>query len=104
MRASLSEAQWQQVTEGQITAPDGTRYQRRSTKTKRRTCDEHIAAGSPLVLYYWAGGQLDWCDGSDAQSAWAGARGSVTQDPRLKGDLEWTAGLWERDDGQQLGV
>jgi hypothetical protein len=98
----LSEAQWFSVTDGEVMGPDGTRYVRRSTKAKRRACDELLTAGSPLVLYYYGGGQLEWTDGDDATSAWAATRSAVTTEPRLRGDLEWTAGVWQSDDGRAL--
>lgn len=103
MRADLSSSQWGAVEHGRLTAPDGTSYVRRTTRTKRRTCDGLVAAGAPLVLYYWAGGQLDWCDGPEAGEAWADVRGAVTaQEPRPEKRMEWTAGLWEDADGQQI--
>src|SRR5262245_34696053 len=42
----------------------------------------------PLVLYYWAGGQLDLFDGDDVRREWASVRGQVTAEPRLRGELE----------------
>ena len=102
VRTDLSEAQWDSVAHGEIVGPDGVKYVRRSTKAKRRACDDLLSSGSPLVLYYWAGGQLDWHDGEDAESAWAATRASVTIEPRLRGDLEWTAGVWQSEDGRAL--
>lgn len=94
--------QWDSVARGEIVGPDGVAYARLSTKATRRDCDELLAAGSPLVLHYWAGGQLDWYDGDDAGSAWAGCRTAVTTEPRRRGDLEWTAGVWSSYDGRAL--
>lgn len=102
VRADLSESQWDSVTHGEIIGPDGAKYVRRSTKVKRRDCDDLLNSGSPLVLYYWAGGQLDWHDGDNAGSAWATARASVTTEPRSRGSLEWTAGVWLSEDGRAL--
>lgn len=102
MRADLSVSQWDSVTHGEIVGPDGATYVRRSTKAKRRDCDDLLGAGSPLVMYYWAGGQLDWHDGDEAEGAWAAVRGSVTTQPRLRGDVEWTAGVWQTENGRSL--
>ena len=102
VRTDLSEAQWDSVTHGEIVGPDGPKYVRRSTKAKRRDCDDLLGAGAPPVLYYWAGGQLDWHDGDDAGGVWESARASVTTEPRLRGDLEWTAGVWQSEDGRAL--
>jgi hypothetical protein len=102
MHADLAETEWDSVGAGRIDGPDGTTYVRASTRAKRGACDVLIASGSPLVQHYWAGGQLDWYDGDDALAAWASARRQVTQEPRPRGDLEWTAGIWRSDDGREL--
>jgi hypothetical protein len=94
MRVDLSRTQWDAITAGQITDPGGTRWTRRSTRAERTVCDQLIRAGSPLVLYYYAGGRLDWLDAADAGEGWNQLRAVVTSRPRLRGDLEWTAGLW----------
>jgi hypothetical protein len=101
VRADLSVTQWNAVAQGQIVAPDGTMYVRRTTKAKRRDCDALLADGAPLVLYYWAEGQLDWFDGNDTKDAWMNVRPAVTSEPRQRG-LEWTAGAWESQDGKTL--
>lgn len=103
MRRDLSEQHVHEPEQGWLVAPDGRRYFRRSTKTKRREADELIAEGAPLVLYYWAGDQLDWCDGDDARDEWRVVRPSVvTGEPSRKGDIEWTAGRWEDEEGRLL--
>ena len=65
MRTELGDDQWLELDQGRLTGPDGRVYQRRGTLAKRRRCEEAVAAGVPLVLRYWAGGQLDWYDGDD---------------------------------------
>ncbi|HEX6876463.1 MAG TPA: hypothetical protein VF165_12450 [Nocardioidaceae bacterium] len=65
MRTDLSEQQWDAVVEGQLIAPDGTRYVRRTTKTKRQTCESLLGEGAPLVLFYRAG--VSWT-GSTAKT------------------------------------
>lgn len=103
MRVDLA-AQLRAMERGEFTAPDGAAFVRLGTRTKRRVCDEAISQGSPLVLYYWAGGQLDWFDGDDAAHEWAAVRGQVTaQQPQMRGELEWTAGLW-RANGDRSAV
>jgi hypothetical protein len=102
MRRRLGEEQIEQVTAGQLTVPDGTTYTRRTTRTGRRTCDEMIGNGSPLVIYYWAAAQLDYFDGPDAELGWRAVRSAVTQHPRLGGDVEYTAGIWKDYDGRGL--
>lgn len=99
----LSGEQWDAVTEAaQLTGPDGVQYTRRTTKTKRSTCDDLVRSGAPLVLYCWAGGQFDWFDGDDALAQWASVRKRVTsQEPRRDGKIEWTAGIWNGEAGQQ---
>ena len=95
MHADLAPTQWGSITSGFVIDPGGTRWSRRSTKAKRSACEQLIAHGAPLVLYYYAGGQLDWFDGGDASSQWQLLRTSVTSAPRLRGQLEWTAGIWD---------
>jgi hypothetical protein len=104
MRVDLAASQFTAVERGQLTAPDGVVFVRRGTRAKRRVCDEAIAQGSPLVLYYWAGEQLDWFDGDDARDEWTSIRGRVTSEPRLRGELEWTAGLWHANDDRAVVV
>ncbi len=103
MRVGLSERQWDSVAGGELTGPDGVRYRRRTTRAKRRDADGLIASGVPLVLYYWAGGQLDWFDGDDASAVWRDVRAHlVTADPRPGRQVQWTAGRWENDNGRAV--
>jgi hypothetical protein len=103
MRADLSERQLLEPEQGQLIGPDQRRFTRRTTRAKRREVDELIADGAPLILYYWGGGQLEWFDGADAETQWQAVRSAVTaQEPRRRGDLEWTAGRWEDDDARPL--
>ena len=74
-------------------------FTRRSSRLKRREADALLAAGTPVVLYDYASGLLEWCDGDDALMAWAAMRGSFTSDtPRPRGDVVWTGGVWESVD------
>lgn len=105
MRVDLAKVQLNAMERGQLVAPDGTVFVRRSTRAKRRACDEAIENGWPLLLYYWAGNQLDWLDGEDAQREWQTVRSRVTvAEPRPRGDLEWTAGFWTADGDRRLVV
>jgi hypothetical protein len=103
VRLDLDDKQWNEIGQGQLIGPDTRRYSRRTTRTKRREADGLIADGAPLVLYYWAGDQLAWFDGADAQEQWQAVRPDVTsEEPRRRGDIEWTAGRWEDEDGRPL--
>ena len=103
MSVDLSGEQWEAVTnEARLRAPGGVEYLRRTAKTRRGTCDELVAWGAPLVLYYWAGGQLEWFEGAEARQQWVAVRRAVTtREPRGDGSLEWTAGVWDGADGQK---
>jgi hypothetical protein len=99
----LADSQWDAVLQGEVASPDGTQFRRRSTRTKRKDCDALIAEGVPVVLYYWAGGQLDWLDPDEAKQRWPEVRPAVTSEPtKPRGELQWTAGIWTSDDGSQL--
>ena len=99
----MADQQWREVEQGRLLGPDERRYTRRTTRTKRKEVDRLVAQGGPLVLFCWAGDQLDWFDGADAQDQWRVVRARVTSDePRRKGDIEWTAGCWEDEDGRSL--
>lgn len=103
MNTDLADDQWEAVGRGELTAPDGVRYVRRTTRAKRRDCDVLISEGTSLVLFYWAGGQLDWLDGTDADKGWREVRAAVTSNLQPpKGDLQWTAGIWESYESQQI--
>jgi hypothetical protein len=103
VRLDLDDKQWNEIGQGQLIGPDTRRYSRRTTRTKRREADGLIADGAPLVLHYWAGDQLAWFDGADAQEQWQAIRPDVTsEEPRRRGDIEWTAGRWEDEDGRPL--
>ncbi len=95
MRTSLAPAQWDSVAEGVLRGPAGATFTRRSSRIKRREADALIAAGTPLVLYDYGGGRLDWCDGDDARGAWDEVRGALVSDtPRPRGTMLWTGGVW----------
>jgi hypothetical protein len=102
VRISLAETQWEAITTGQILGPGEVRWSRRSSRTKRAVCQQRIAEGAPLVLYNFAGGQLDWFSGSDAVEQWGVVRTAVTPSPRRRGDLEWAAGIWVDDADNSL--
>jgi hypothetical protein len=103
VRHDLDEKNWHEVEQGRLIGPDGRGYTRRTTRAKRKQGDALLADGAPLVLFYWAGDQLQWFDGRDAQEQWQAVRPHVTsEEPRRKGDVEWTAGRWEDEDGRPL--
>ncbi|GGF58224.1 hypothetical protein GCM10011519_35090 [Marmoricola endophyticus] len=88
---------------GTLSGADGRTYTRRSTRMSRRRADALIASGTPVVLDE---GLLTWCDGDDAQAAWARERAYViatapTFEQRAK-HYVWTAGSWESDDGSSI--
>ncbi len=104
MQVDLDESEWSAVAHGELTGPDGVRYLRRTTRTKRREADELVQAGTPLVLAYWSGARLVWHDGVDAAEAWQEVRAHVTSSephPNRK-HVVWTAGSW--DDGDNRSV
>lgn len=99
MKAELSIEQWEAVDSGSLEGPDGRRYQRRSTRMRRRQVDDLLAVGLPLVLYRYGGQQLTWFDGEDVAAAWNTARPRLTAStPRPDGDVIWTAGEWVSED------
>lgn len=102
MQRAISE-QWEAIASGELTSPDGRTYRRRTTRASRRTGDALIAAGSPLVLCWWAGDQLDWFDGRDATQRWQQVRSALTaQQPRVGREVVWTGGAWSDDDGRTV--
>ncbi len=110
MRRDLSAEQWSAVEEGQLTAPDGRTYHRRSTRLGRRVAADLVLAGCPVVTHWPGGGpgwtRVVWHDGNDAVAAWSGARADVTGDtPRPRsGRAVVTAGRWESPDGDAVAV
>jgi hypothetical protein len=110
VRQDVSDEQWNAVEEGELAAPSGTFYSRRTTRMKRKDADSLVASGCPVVTY-WPGGlpemtRVVWHDGEDAREVWAGARAEVTSDaphPPRRGAVA-TAGRWESVDGQALLV
>jgi hypothetical protein len=105
VRASLAEQQWDAVESGQLTSLAGQRFTRGSSCIKRRDADALIAAGVPLVLYWYGGRQLDYFDGSDAVKQWQAVRSALTsQAPQIGGDVVWTGGRWAGDDDREMLV
>ena len=99
----MGKDQWETVTGGELTGPDGRTYRRRTTRANRGIGDELIGAGSPLVLYYWAGDQLDWFDDQDAVERWRQVRSALTtMPPRVGKDVVWAGGAWADDDGHSV--
>jgi hypothetical protein len=106
----LSAGQRNAVEEGELLAPSGTRYTRRTTRMKRKEAASLVEAGYPVVTY-WPGGLPEktrtiWHDGQDARAAWESARGQVASDiPRPpSGGAVITAGRWESPTGEDLLV
>ena len=105
VRVSLGEQQWDTVQCGQLINPAGVRFERRSTRLKRAQADALIAAGAPLILYWYGGRQLDYFDGSDAVQQWRAVRPVVTtQAPQLGGGVVWSGGRWVSDEDQEVLV
>lgn len=103
MRVGLAEEQWDAVVEGHLTSPAGVRFVRCSSRIKRRDADAMITAGVPLLLYYYGGGQLDYCDGDEAVQQWEALRGAlVSQEPQPRGEVLWTGGRWVSESGDEL--
>ena len=104
MRRDLVEEHWDEMAQGWLAGPDAHRYARRTTRSKRKDADRLVEQGAPLVLFYWAGARLEWFDGVDAHAQWQVVRPHVTGEPRGRGDVEWTAGRWEDEEGHPLLV
>ena len=103
----LADEQWRAIESGQLIAPEGTVYHRRTTRTRRQDADALVASGAPLICYWYGGGQLDWHNGDDARAAWARLRPRVTaQTPRpdSSGAPVWTAGRWDSSNGHTILV
>jgi hypothetical protein len=106
----LSDEQWDAVDGGQLIAPTGITYTRRTTRMKRKDAASLVEAGFPVVTY-WPGGlpektRIVWHDGEEAKAAWESARAEVTGDsPRPpRGGSMVTAGRWESPGGDTLLV
>ncbi len=106
MQIDLAESQWSAVAKAELTGPDGVRYLRRTTRTKRRDADELVQAGTPVVVYYWAGGQLFWHDGADAVETWRELRSHMTSsEPQpTRKHMVWTVGVWDDGDNRSILV
>jgi hypothetical protein len=110
VRQDLSDGQWNAVEAGELTAPSGTSYSRRTTRMKLKEAGLLVHAGCPVVTY-WPGGMPEmtrviWHDGENARAAWESARGEVTSNtprPRPSGAVA-TAGRWESPGGEALLV
>jgi hypothetical protein len=110
VRQDLSHDQWNAAEAGELTAPSGTTYSRRTTRMKRKDATSLVESGCPVVTY-WPGGlpemtRVVWHDGEDARAAWESARGQVTSDtprPPYSGAAV-TAGRWESPGGEALLV
>jgi hypothetical protein len=47
--------------------------------------------------------QLEWFDGEEARVEWQCVRRHfITEDPHGNGDIEWTGGRWEDEEGRLL--
>ena len=105
VRRDLSEEHWGEVEQGWLAGPDARRYARRTTRSTRRDADRLVEEGAPLVLFYWAGARLEWFDGVEAHAQWQAVRPDVVAgEPRGGGDVEWTAGRWEDEEGRPILV
>jgi hypothetical protein len=110
VRQDLSNDQWHAVEAGEVTAPSGTRYSRRTTRMKRKDAASLVESGSAVVIY-WPGGlsemtRVVWHDGADATAAWESARAELISDPPRppsRGAVA-TAGRWESAAGDDLLV
>ena len=107
MQCELGEEQWRASDTGELYAPDGTRYLRGSTRTKRKAVDALVSSGSPVVTY-WPGGlpehtHVVWHDGEDAQRVWHEARPALMSGPvRMDKGTVATAGIWNCDAGDVI--
>lgn len=110
MRQDLSDDQWNAIEAGELTAPSGASYSRRTTRMKRKEATSLVEAGCPVVTY-WPGGvpemtRVIWHDGEDAPAAWESARSDITSEsPRATSSgAVATAGRWESPGGGDLLV
>ena len=64
-----------------------------------------VAAGAPLLIYWFGGGRLDWCADADAITQWQQLRAEVVSrapSPGHRKEPAWTVGRWESSDGLPL--
>lgn len=89
-----------------VETPDGVRWFPAGSRLKRAAIDELIASGTPLVISWFGGGQLDWYTGDDATVAWSSRRDSFTTDANrlVKKRLLWTGALLRTQDLEQKAV
>jgi hypothetical protein len=104
VRRELSDRDWNARGHGQLDAPDGRTYHRRTTRMSRGEVEALVEAGSPVVTYL-PGGRVVWHDEDDSWPAWADARTSLTSGlPESVGGTSVTAGRWESFRGSPLVV
>jgi hypothetical protein len=104
VRRELSDGEFDALGMGQLVAPDGRTYARRTTRMKRREVEALVESGCP-VLTYFPGGRLVWHDEDDGWPAWADARPLLTTDtPDPRHGESVTAGRWESSDGSPMVV
>ncbi len=105
VRVDVAPDQWGAIAHGDVRGPDGTVYTRRTTRMSRRTADGLVAAGAPLLIYWFGGGRLDWCADADAITQWQQLRAEVVSrapSPGHRKEPAWTVGRWESSDGLPL--
>jgi hypothetical protein len=110
VRTDLTDDQGHAVEAGQLTAPNGVTYHRRTSRMTRKDATSLVAAGRPVATL-WPGGwpertEVVWHDGEDARVAWDGIRDAVTSDrPQVtRGGAVATAGRWESLEGDAVLV
>ena len=83
-----------------VQGPDGVAYFQQSSRLKRSQVDELIAAGPPLVVSWFGGGELDWFDERDALAAWHKRRRLFTAHPTASTSkhMQWTGGVFRTQD------
>lgn len=91
---------------GSLSGPDGRVYVRRSTRMARKSADQLVDDGMPVVCFHYGAGRFEWHDGNDAREVWRTVRAHViTAAPNSKTLSKhhvWHAGLWVSEDGGQL--
>ena len=68
VRRELADGVWNASGPGQLIAPDGRTYRRRTTRIDRREAEDLADSGCPVVTYL-PGGRLVWHDEDDAWPA-----------------------------------